>query len=414
MCNAHSDQVYQPFDLNNDDIQTILNHTAAVHLPISQPADISFLCADIKYNNGCLKFCELGDAVYMFLLPNLKLEINGHIKTTHSPPWGVFWHYLKQFEIPFWFIGPEGAPLESLGMNKQILALDQLHNLGGQYIYGLGDLENNSKFKEAIKKECNNPQSLHDHRGIIIYCAEPGELNSQTIQEFKKRYPGFIFINEVVHKIVSRKDTTYPFFYNAGLAEYIPYTKFYDKVYNQTLVQNILDDFSHEYLVIKPVAGSASKGVIIIHKDELDATLATILTTNKQALKTNDTPWFSEWSYDNEPRFMLSEFISSQTLVRDGKPYDPTMRVIFMLRHEQDQVYVTVIGGFWKIPGKSLIEQATLTEQHARRSRSGMRGVGDSQRGILVEKKDLDAVRNILNSCLPILYENILTSRKIN
>lgn len=410
-CSAKSDKFYRPFDLMDHEIQTILNTTILLPVHTSQPADISFICADIKYKDGALKFCELGDAIYMTMLRNIKLEINGQVKTMHSPPWGMVWHYLKQFDLPIWFIGPPGAQFKTFGMNKNILAIDELKKLGGQYISGLDALKKSTMFLKAIKKDFKNPHSLQDHRGVIIYCAEPGEQDSKKIRAFKKQYPGFIFINEALHSVVCRKDSTYQLFYDSGLADFIPYTKFYDKTYNRTLIQDILRDFSSEYLVIKPVAGSASKGVIIIPNEKLDSTLSLILKSDKQKLNKNNTPWLSEWAYDNNPRFMVSEYVPSKILMREGKPYDPTMRIIFMLRHDQGNVFVTLIAGFWKIPEKSLIDQAPLTEKHVTRPHLTMNDQDEFHRGILVEKEDLENVRNILNGCLPVLYTKILAGK---
>lgn len=407
-CNAKPDKFYQPFNLTHDDIQTIVNNTISVPSSLSDHADISFLAADIKYNNGVLKFCEMGDGIYMTHLRDINLEINGKIKTINSPPWVVVWHYLNQCGLPIWFIGPAGGDHKTLGMNKHLLALDELKKLGGQYISGLDGLEKNPVFLRAIKKDFKKTNCLKDHRGIIIYCAESGEQNSQAIKAFKQQYPGFIFVNDTLASVVARKDSTYKLFTDSGLSDYIPFSQIYDKSYSQHLIQNILRDFSSDYLVLKPVAWSASRGVSIIHKDTLDSVLSVILNSDTKTLQKNSIPWLADWAYDSADNFMISEYASSKILIRDGKPYDPTMRIQLLLRHDQGNMYVTLIGGYWKIPGSSLDDQVSLTEKHVTRSHLRLYGQDPLNRGILVEKEDLDSVRTILNRCLPILYKHIL------
>lgn len=396
---------YSPFNLSSNDIQTIFNQTIVVPACNNLPADISFICADIKYNNGRLKFCELGDALYMSFTRDMRLEINGTVKTMHAPGWGIFWHYLKQFGLPVWFVGTL--------RNSNAQALDVLSELGQHHQPTLHDLEKKSLFQNALKKDFVKTDNINDYRGIIVHSAFNGTRQEhKEIKAFKKRYPEFIFINNKTHRIASHKELTYNLFYEADLSQYLPHFKIYPKVYQPEIVKDILEQFTSKYLVIKPLAGSCSRGVSIIKRGELDTLLSLILTKDKRTLQQSNIPWVSEWNNDTDSNFIVSEFVDSKTLFMNKKPYDPTMRIMCILRHDQRNLYITVIGAFWKIPITSLSDKATLTDKHVTRAHLNIADPDAFHSGILVGKDDMQNVRQILNRCLPVLYEKILTTQQ--
>lgn len=397
---AHG-QSYDPFNLSDRDIQTILQQTVTIPSS-SHNADISFLCADMKYHNGMLKFCELGDAIYMSFTRDMRLEINGDIKQLHAPGWGIFWHYLKQFNIPVWFVG--------FVRNRNALAFDEYEKLAGRYVPNLHTLKQDPTFQNILDKNFKPTGNINDYKGIIITCARTeSERDGAEILEFKQQHPEFIFVNKNIRPIVTRKDVSYQTFCDAGLSYLIPRTKIYEKQYSPKLVDEIMRTFTSNYIVLKPLAGTCSRGVTIIEKQELDQTLALILMQDKKKLRqSTKIPWLTEWSVDTEPKFMVSEYVPSQTLMRDNNPYDPTMRMMCMLRHDQGAIHVTIIGTFWKIPALPLTSAATLTEKHVTRAHLVMTDPDAFHSGIMVDRETMQRVSQILHNCMPILYKHVL------
>ena len=84
------------------------------------PEDITFACADIKYADGKLMFCELGEAIYM-PLRLMPVMIKGQQQQIVAPCWEIFWRYLKQFKLQMLLVGDIDS--------KSVGALDQLYLL---------------------------------------------------------------------------------------------------------------------------------------------------------------------------------------------------------------------------------------------------------------------------------------------
>lgn len=87
-------------------------------------------------------------------------------------------------------------------------------------------------------------------------------------------------------------------------------------------------------------------------------------------------------------------------------PHDPTMRVMLVMHHDKGQLHINVLGGFWKVPVKSLTDKGSLTERLVTIAHSGAK-----YSGILVEKEDMKDIKNILHSMLPRLYETMLDAK---
>src|SRR5271157_2695887 len=84
----HATDRYDPFAMSREDIQVVLKSEIAIPVPSQQklPADISYACADIKYKDGALKFCECGDGIYMSFR-TAKVRINNRVQDIVSPYW---------------------------------------------------------------------------------------------------------------------------------------------------------------------------------------------------------------------------------------------------------------------------------------------------------------------------------------
>lgn len=171
--------IYEAFDLPLQDIATVLSQTITTPITSSNnpKADISFVAADIKYKDGVLKFCECGDGIYASFR-TAKMELNDHVHDIVTPCWGLFWHYLKQFNKPIWHVGDASE--------KEALALDVLYELGGRYARSLGYLARDQHFKDAKKKMRTPGSSIASYKGIIVFRSIlESKRDAEEIQEFK-------------------------------------------------------------------------------------------------------------------------------------------------------------------------------------------------------------------------------------
>lgn len=396
---------YPAFAMDSADIKAVLAQ-AFVYQPnrstATLPADITFGCADIKYNQGTFKIVECGDGIYMSLRTNDVIMNNKQYRLV-APYWGLFWHYLAQFGLPIWHI-QDGGPTNALAQEK-------LKQLGGKYAYSWQHLENDKLFQKTAKRKIAQSNHINDYAGIIVYRARQEknrETSSTEYKLFKAKHPNFIYVNAHTRNILKRKDNTYQLFTDAGLEEYIPLSKTLSSEYSPLLAKTIIQALGNpKQYIIKPVYSSLSMGVNAVAPHDLDALLELILK-NKQAIPSNAPRSLSYWKRLSPAYFVASEYVQSHTIYKDGNPYDPTMRVMFAMHHEQGIIQVNVLGGFWKIPVKSLNQKtATLTQRHVTIAHAG-----DYYSGIMVDPADAAVLKKSLAPVLAKAYEQMLQTTK--
>ena len=387
---------YQAFHMEKADIKAVLNggHVTLTRAFEAVPADITFGCADIKYNHGMIRFCECGDGCYMSLRA-CNIEFNDKHYWEVAPFWGLLWNYLKQFELPIWHVG-DGGP-------HQALALDELRKCGGRYVKTLADIHREPRFKSASKKAIEGGAGIRNYQGIVVFRA-PSECDrdGEAFGKFKRDHPEFLVVNAVARNYLKRKDTTYRLFTDAGLAEHIPAFRTYKSEYSDGLAARILTEFSNEYLVVKPAFSSCSQGVNIIHRHALGNLLQQILR-DRHDIPQSAQRCLSYWRQARPAAFVVSECLESQIIEVGGKPYDPTMRVMYIMHHDKGTVHVNILGGFWKIPVKSLSDTGSLTEK-----RVTIAHAGDQYTGIMVDRMDANVMKQEMTRILTRLYETML------
>lgn len=388
---------YAPFAVSTEDLHMVLKDTFTVPVSCKQklPADIMYACADIKYKDGVLKFCECGDGIYMSFR-TAQVRLNNHIQDAVSPYWGIFWHYLKQFNLPMWLVDDRGP--------QNAMALDVFEHLGGRYCKNFSKLKADPLFKELITGDVAHRSAIKDYKGIIVYRAShEKDRDGRLTKWVQDKYPKFLFVNMLSRDYVKRKDNTYQLFVNANLQKYIPQFKLYPTIYDPMLAQQIQTDFNtFDPLVIKPTYSSLAQGVNIIAQKDLDDFLKLILRDNA-TISLQAHRCFSYWRTRRLPTFLVSECAESKTIYKDGKPYDPTMRVVFILHHDQGIIHCNVIAGFWKIPVKSLADNVSLTDKHVTIAHAGA-----YYSGILADSADWQEIKGILQHVLPQMYQTIL------
>lgn len=393
---------YKPCTLSNTHITSILSETQIfpVQEKLSAPADISFICADLKFDGETIKFCELGNAIYMFYTHDMKMLVNEHVVEMNAPGWSVFWHYLKQFNKPIWFVG------KIRDYNAD--AIDILNKLGGKHVESLDMLSSDDHFKQQCKPNFKQTNTIADYSGIIIYRAhDDNKRTSEEVETFRSAHQDFIFVNAALQNIVSRKDSTHEHFKAAGLQELLPKTRILPKQYTQAMIDDVLSTIQSTYFVLKPVAGSCSIGVMVTKRETLKETINWLLQ-KKQWLKKRRKPYVYDWRYDTSDSFMISEYVPSKLICRDNRWYDPTMRVMMVLRHDHGVIHLTILGGFWKIPIKPIDAKGSLTEKHVTGAHLVVDNPDEFYSGILVDKQDMEKVKANVYACIPTFYKAAL------
>ncbi|MBX9830998.1 hypothetical protein K2X40_03495 [Candidatus Babeliales bacterium] len=358
--------------------------------------DISFLFIDFKFNNGNVKICELGASTHAGLTDS-QVFVRGKQETMVSPYWNVLWPYLNKFTIPVWFVGWIAE--------KHRMTYHSFKALDGKRARSLKDLEKKSLFQDQAKKRLPNNPSIQDHAGIIIYRRPKGE-SYRDRKKFQKKYPNFLFLNDASRSYTAKHETAKLLEQN-GLQEFKPGWHVYPKKYSPDLAQKISYDLPGDIVVIKPLKSMQSRGVNIIKKEDLDELLKLILEDH-HTIPLSAHRSLSHWKRDKSDSFIVEEFATSHLITREKRRYQPTMRIVFGLTNNTGIISLTVFGGFWKIPLKSVDDpHASLIEQNVTIPFQGPFYVG-----IPISPRDMTQVKKSLGYLLPRMHLGMLKARK--
>ena len=344
------------------------------------PRDITFFFADIKYTGSELKICEFGG---MFTGGEHTHHIfNGPQKKVSFSYWDLFWHYLSRFNKPIWYIG-----------EKKEAVMKTLTKVGGIAF------SSSDEFLDYYSKQnFSKPTSSALFTGILV-----DKQRALKRRSFLKTYPEIILVNAYTKKFAGKRNPIIELItHNPELSELIPCWKMYEKKYTPTLALRITQEIPADFYIIKPVRGIMSKGVLMVSRKDLDSHLKLILQET-EAIKPTDFSHLAYWKTDQNESFFVQAYAPSKEITYERKRYDPTMRVIFFLSHDQGVVTVDVAAGFWKIPPQSLDAQAPLTEKHITRP-----FIGRFFSGIPIDPVDFKHVQKLLNSTLPSVYCKML------
>lgn len=355
--------------------------------PTDIEPDISYLFADLKFDGDSLKICEFGPCPYAGM-PTSTLIINGKHEIIKSPYWGIFWHYLKKFDIPVWCVG-----------GKQKIHFPELKRSNGQFVANLLALKKNPKFKECVQKPFASKSRIADFAAIVIFAHGN---KAHKVAMFEKQYPNVLVVNQKIGKFACHKNLMNPLFAQENLNDYKPRCSIYAKRYTSDLAQKIKSDLCTDTFIIKPIGSLQSRGVIMVTEQDLDTTLRMILT-NDRALKNATHRSLRFWHNNNSSEFIVEAYAPSKTISVRSKHYDPTMRLVFCLSYENGIITTNVIGGFWKTPVKALNENGSLTQKHITIPFSG-----DEYVGLAISEKDMSTAKQLLASMLGHLYAKIL------
>jgi len=412
-----SRQVQQNIPTNNKKFLKILSEGIEYEFSNKNnfKADISYLFADVKYRDGVLKICEFGQGKNSNIAMS-ELIIDGQVEKIIKPYWSIFWTYLRQFNLPIWYVGPEIRKPRSLQSELTLydaLAWDVFQEIGGYSTRDLNSLAQDIRFKTQLnKKQIFKPDDMSTYKGIIVYRYRDDRFPShrKALDNFKVTHPDFLVIDMVSWEYAASKEKLAGLVQEAGLGECKPKWGIYPKEYTKDLAQKIMRDLGCDMFVIKPVNSGRSNGIIFVEKTDLDMVLKKILQHKKSQEKLEsfnhrpyNTQLFEYWELDPNDTFMVEEYQPSKSLMIRNKMYDPTMRIVFTLCHNKGKIHANILGAYWKIPGKALTEDGTLTEKHKTVS---VPTPGLS--GLCITAHDMKGVKALAYKFLPKIYEYML------
>lgn len=384
-------------NLSNKLFLSVLDQTIEVESDsfATLPPSISLFSADAKFDGEHLKFCELGNGLYGVPVPAYAL-LNNQKAVLYPPYWEFLWLYASQFNIPVWCIT----------YKKRNVAYKTLKKLGGEIFDSIEEFEQFLQYNYPSESKIKfNPKTIQEHVGILAYAG--ARISNDKLEEFKARHPGILFVNDFSALYQRRKDKIHEIFNDNFLSQFRPSWGVYPAKYSVKLIEQIKQEIGSNLYIIKPIVGRQAQGVMLVDEKNLDSTLKTILKTNNSnkfknknnKKKSHSFDW-QDYEYD---KFIVEEFVESKQVLKDNKPYDPTLRLGLILSQNNGKISVNVITAFWKFPPKSLKDRCDLQEKHVTKP---MVGTHDPAQN--VDAADMAKIRAILNSMLPELYIKIL------
>ena len=359
----------------------------------SYPVDISFMIADIKFNGDSLKVLEFGEGTRSKFKGFDALYGDGKI-------WSRFWNYLSQFNLPMWYVGPQ---LRTQPAKDQI-SFNEFTELGGSYCPSKQELTKQLHKKPVAR--LNEATKIEDYSGIAMFRHQ--NASSPQAIEFKKHNPHAIILNYASAPYVNNKFLSNTLFESPDVENYKPLWKKYPKRYTKKLAKQVIEDIPADIYVIKPINAFKGNGIIMTTKSRLDFMLKNII--NKTAIVRNSpNPTYNHWGKDTNDVFIVERFEHSKTIWTDGKPYEPTLRMVFTLHYSEKIITITFLGSYWKLPMRSLDEPGTLVE----RTKSSIDPEGKRPSSVVVDAADMEQAKTILSQVLPKLYIKMLQTRHL-
>ena len=273
------------------------------------PTFMSFLIADIKHNDKETKILEFGE------VPRSKLKGHDVIFGTGAC-WASFWRLLKRFNQPIYLIGAL-SPLV-----KRTMAFNVFLKCGGRHI--------------------NGPQfASRQLKGFAVLKG----ISLEQKEHFARTH-NLTVINHIAAAFVNNKAKSNQLF-DVNTNKYRPLCGVYDKNYTPGLAKQIQKSIPSSLYVIKPVAASRGRGVEVVNSKQLDQKLVEILGPNDR-MTSHRPPGF--WAFDRSPRLIIEQYCRSKPVQYRGKPYDGTMRAVFAVFDQGQEIITECVGYYWKLP----------------------------------------------------------------
>ncbi len=358
-------------------------------------ADISFCIADLKFDGQNIKICEFGQGSRSSFKGYNALYGKGKA-------WTALWEYLAKFQKPFWIVTPGNYAIAKKNINFN---LNDLEKFGGQLITSLGALDNPQYLKKYVKGSSSsiNTCAISSYDGIVI--TNQASFSKSFLTQFNLRHPNILIADQATAVFVNSKYETNELFKHPELQKYRPKSIICRCIYDKKLARNIAKKLNCDKYVIKPLNASCGNGIIIVERIKLDRELKKILV-DKSTLDPDD-PAYQYWISTKNKNFLVEEFISSKIILMDNKHYDATMRVIFVLSHDMNNINIDFLGAYWKLPSMPLEEYGGLTKMHKSNINK------DRKSSAMVTPQDFELVKKEMTKAMCKAYALMLEKRHI-
>ncbi len=360
--------------------------------PISH--DISFFIADLKYKKGEVKICEFGEGT--------RSRYKGH-DTMHGQGtmWTFVWDYFKHLDITPCYIG-------HLRTNywRQDIAYKDFCKIKSYHAPNFACFKQSPYFQQKKYRRKHKKKKFRNFKDFdgALMCRH-FDASALKFQQFRRQNPNFLVLNTAIAPYVNNKYFTDMLFQDPEFAQYKPKFIICKKKYDKNLAKKIHETINSKHYVIKPLSNFKGRGIIIVEKNLLDITLQRILLHKKHKKLRKHKKYMNElyeyWDKhkSNPEPFLVEEYCASKHITRHGKKYDATMRAVFMLDYNNGKINITHFDAFWKIPLKSLSDNACITEI--------LKSKGTIPEP--VSDEDMQDLRKVLNKFMPKLYKKMIT-----
>jgi len=352
------------------------------------PAAITFMVADFKYNSEQgVKICEVQHgSTSAFTLGRYPRD--GECVTSQ-----LFADAFRQWTPHCW--------IKTQGISDKVLYATLEMDDHWETIPKFKNLTSQDLFKNATDRPVSDLGKINDYHAI---CYGPRHA-AMELSEYQDEYPGILIIDQPTFPYWTDKYLMGFLFRGDPVLEKVkPVWKLYQKTCPALVCEKVKEEIPGHYVVIKPRKTFLSKGVLIVHKEELLSILTLIIDQPSQ-LKKHPDKSFQYWSSDRSPSFLVEEFIESDpVLAENGKWYDATYRSTFIISYEQEEITLRILDTYLKYPQKSLDETGTYTEKHA--SHPAVMQVG------FIPPETTAEIEQQLSAPLMMMFEKMLSAER--
>jgi hypothetical protein len=392
----------QAFDLN-------------LNIDVNQkyPPDVSFAIIDLKYDHGNLKICEFGEAFYCDLSPYFEI----HTKERLCTYFGDFFQSLK---IPL-FLVTSDKPREQFSRpttyakyvlsgffwdfivtnnfyNKPHRAPAHLTQSQNVFYDTLDDFIDKSESISTFKQ--NQPTNIMDLSGILI--AKDLRFLAAHYHMLREKYPNLILLDYATSRLVQNKLFTHLLFaHDSSIEKYRPRCCILPRRYTPHLARKIITEIPSECYVIKPIDSCCGKGVIFVEPKKMAHALYLILHPIQITSAKKD---YLFWKKYRKNYLLVESFEQSQPTMINKKHYDATMRVVFGMAYDGNNITIKFFDAYWKLPERALEDEGSLSEKHKSHVRLDMKCA------VAVDPQTYKEATDILQQILPTIYFKMIAA----
>lgn len=341
--------------------------------------DVSFGIADIKYDNGALKILEFGEGTRSMFSGYDSIYGVGEM-------WRNIWDFLSQQNRSLYFVDKDLTTPAA----RRTVAYTRLATHRGVGCAALHTLLNHPRFTP------NTPS-------LTIIRHETA--HAPHLQQFAQIFPETLICNAAIAPFVNNKKQSDQLF-SGTLRQFRPWALTINKQAVHNAIPAILQACPAAAFVIKPLASCKGNGVLFASRENLAATLQTILQPAQRGPKTL-SPNEAFWRHDKNTELIIESCETSKAVLVEGAPYDATLRVVYGLAHTPQRIQSSILGMYWKLPTTPLNQKGSLQDKKL----SHISG-GTCAAPVLTE--DAAAITAIVQPLLAQIYDQMISSSTLH